>query len=509
MEIKQLNFLNQLYITTPDANIPIDVCPRYEIAHPERILALADSADNATWSELEIHDQRFKYKFINKTENFHIDGRVNVNSSGFFIFTDDTDLFSSVSDLLACAHDPQHIYSWMRSRVSEFFGVTCPILQQNRRNQLYSICHTNTCRIKRLSPTEDPLSQLITDNCFIMCNGMTLLIALHRAGLIKEDPLFNALCMFVNEQSEQWFADMSNTYFNLYVSSSMPQIAEFPYIYACMGKTKAANKIINLLLNHYNVFPAYPVITGVVPYRRVNYTSCITAALPYIQRKDMSVFNVTHNIDTETVNDMVDVGNSYCTLDVFGLLHSIVATRSMWKWWRANSNHVLHDVVTSFNCKTIALSYILKRLFFMYNKSSYDFPKSRVRKIWVEILQNKAGGIYTKHDLYSWVLKYMIIIDVDDFNKWLPLPPVAFLWDAVKILDIDIYNTSSPAVSFHSVLLKFGKDLPLSISYFRSSLEKRILKRLALLKRICSEKNKSSWDAIQVFYKRNPKLLYN
>lgn len=506
MEIKQLNYLNQIYITAPDKNIPIDVCPRYEIAHPQRLYDALD-VDRA-WSEISIQDDKFQYKYIETSEVFRIDNEEAVDSHGFFVFTDGVEMFAAVSELLESANDTQAIYGWLIKWASGFFGVSCPILQQQGKAGCYSISHKNASSIRQLRPAENLLPQLVAENCYVLCNGMTMLLALNRLGLICEEPMFCALCTFLNEQSNPWVADMCDAYFQMYVSSSIPQIAEFPYIYACMGERKSGKKVIDLLLTHYSIDSAYPVITGVIPYRRVNYTSCTSAAFPYIRRCDFGTFDLHQNINAYRVGDMIDVANAYCTMDIYGMIESIVATRSMYKWWSLNAKEIMHDIISSFECSTIALSYVLKRLFFMYNKVDTNHTKSRIRKFWMEILKNKAGGVYTEHALYSWILKYIIVIDVHGHTTWLPHPPVAFLWDMINILDIDIYGTDSPAVSFMTVITKFERDQSLPLSHFRSSLESRITKRLAILKRICSATNKSTWDAMQAYYRRNPKLLY-
>lgn len=488
MELKQLHCINQIYVQIPDHNVPHDVCPRVEIADPYKLMHVATDTF-AEWSSVTLYDSDFVYRYVHFPETHHCYDKV-VNIDGFYILTTEPDIFYSIP---GAADDEDIVYTWLLKWAHKYFMVTCPIIDGH-----YSVSNMNTNKIIPIIPTEDAIHQLIVENCYTLCNGLTLLLALLRLHMLDDLLVINVLSRFFGGSDDDWYAPIPQEYFNIYVSNPMPQISEFPFLYACMGKQKASRQVMEYLNTQYD-FLDRTIITGNVPRWRIYYTSFTSAAFPYVDSKDADFYrmqDVIPNIDS--IIPLVD-DNYYHTIDLGGFLRNIVATKGMWKWWNRNQRHrtILTNLINAFETPLLGATFILKRLFQLYNESVY--PPSRLRKIWKEV----CFDFLDKDDMLRFMHKYMsaLLMKVSNGTTvWLPQPPVSFLLDVATRFDIFYENNGV----LNRILCKFNTGSHASI--FKNIMRNRATSRLLLLKEVC--KNKwDAWDALKSYIKHSDHFL--
>lgn len=477
MELKQLHCINQVYIQLPNHNVPHDICPRVEIASPDKLLHVAtDSFPVAEWSNVTLYDHDFLYRYVNHPET-HICYDKEITINGFYILTTDPDIFFSIPQ--SC-DDENTVYNWLLKWAHKYFMVTCPIIDGQ-----YSIANSNSNKLIPIVPTEDAIHQLVIENCYTLCNGLTLLLALLRSQMLNDLLVINVLNRFFGGNDDDWYAPIPEEYFNIYVSNPMPQTSEFPFLYACMGKQKVSQFVMEYLNTQYD-FRDRTIITGNVPRTRLYYTSFTSAALPHVSAKEAEFYGMQHVIpNVDSIVSLVD-NNYYHTIDLGGFLRNIVATKGMWKWWRRNKS-VMTKIIDAFETPLMGTTFILKRLFQLYNESKY--PHSRIRAIWKDVCHDP-------NMMSSFLVKYMNAL----MNKmsrgttvWLPEPPVSFLLDVATCFNIPIIR-------------QFEQTTRVGI--FANIMRQRATARLLLVKEAC--KNKwDAWDALKSYIKHNdPHVLY-
>jgi hypothetical protein len=394
----------------------------------------------------------------------------------------DLDIFYTIQDMRC--DDEEYLYEWLTKWAGNYFMITSPIIDTR-----YSISNRHNVIVPISVATGDNvMQQLIANHCYTLCNGMTLFIAMVRLKMVSDQMFVNVVERLFEHANnyEQWYADVPNEYFNIYTSNPMPQISEFPFLYACMGKNKAPRRVLECLDIEYRFRDAAAVITHNIPQTHgMYYTSPMAAALPYIRNGDADYFGIYKDDATDVVGEFERV-----LVDVGGILRNLVATKRLWK---KHGPMVIDKILRSFEENGNGISLIMKRLFQIYNEPNSG-PRSRIRAIWNYVMDLDC----MKDSVREWITRYVRVLHVKmttNSASWVPEPPVAFMLDVATKFDVAICGS-----------MRSFDDKTTSIGKFATILKRRAVTRLMIVKRAC--KNNSSWAAMQMFLKEHPSYVY-
>ena len=495
MEIRQLHCINQVFVTPPHHIVPHDICPRVEVASPSKLLAICDPT---AWARTTIHNHPFMFQYIPYTETV-VSYATTMTLQGFYVATDAPDMFHTVPDLLARAHDPDFLVDWLSKWAHRYFLMTPPVIDGT-----YAVSCDHQNKQYELVPGAAPadvLNHMINNRSYTLCNGLTLALALVRGRFVPGDVAISAMNTFFNDTA--WYAPVPEAFYALYITNLMPQTSEFPFLYVCMGPDSAPMEVIRYLNTQYESCMEHALITGVHHSDHIFYTSCKAAAIPHIRRRDADAFvlqRVTSNL--AKIEELLDEDYDYHTLDMGGFLRNIVATRGMWSWWRTHRGDLMDQLLHNYHiAPNIMMTVLLKRLFQIYNDGAY--PHGRIRSVWRDVCE-----YFPPAQLQQWLRKFLNILyykHTTGTRIWIPEPPVAFYKDVVDRLDLYKRNPDD-GTTLIEVMRKFA---PMSTTgVFVGLIERRMLTRLCLLSRAAC-KNDSVWHALSAFMRERPSSLYS
>jgi hypothetical protein len=460
-------------------------------------MRIVRSACFSGWEHRSIHNTTFFVKHIDLDEQI-VAFTTKMSLTGFYVATTNTDIFSTfIPHVIQCAGDENITYDLLNQYADEYCLITCPIIDDQ-----FSVTNNNANK-NVIIGSADVFAQLIDKNCYVICNGLTLFIALLRLRIIDDTIAMCVLVRFFHERGKNWYPPFPAAYYDLYVQHRMPQVSEYPFIYACMGKHKVSKNIIDYIVNMYDSEISNSNTLTEINYQHAYYTSMGLAALPFISAIDAEYYKIT---------PLTNTGHEAATIfDVGGLLRNVVATRGMWRWWRANHEVVLYNISQKYHSTTnIFYSLMFKRLFQLYNEGTC--VRSRVRQIWIDVLRS---DVIPWFDPSMWIYGYLKALHFKQVNAptsmaWLPEPPVAFFKDVLMnpAYNIDIYRTidASTGMSIHRMLEQFH-GAQTTMQTFARVLSTNILKRMTALKHMCS-RGHNTWHAMQMFIQEHPTYLY-
>jgi hypothetical protein len=453
--------------------------------------------DDGPWLITDWYGEKYMYKYISYPEQVS-QAKHGVVADGFWVFTTTPGIF-----MQKCAHD---VYSWLHTWGDAYFCITTPVFHKEGTSQFFSVVHKHHCKPLIINQREDILQQLISESCYAICNGMTLAIALHRLGVVTKQQICHDVSMYFDDiGTEVWYRHLPEEYNSLYIRSTMPHIADFPHIYACMGAQKASTELMNILFYKYDMLQEQSIVTGISPNRCIYYTSRTASALPYVSQRLRHVFDIEKLVCKDLTSVITNDDTSLHAPDLFGILSNVVASRGMTKWWRKGAGRrIIESVIELLDSKTVALTFILKRLFYLYDQN--NFPKSRIRSIWNGILCMR--DVYSKEDIHTWLQKYLIVRDIKNTSgtkSWFPYPPVAFMWDIVNIAHIDIFHRQhSRSMSLVEIMKRFNDN---DVATFLSVVQLKIRGRMTTMKAWCGH-NASAWHVLRNYFEGHPQSLY-
>lgn len=427
MKRKEVPLINVVMITHPFKKIPLDICPREEIASPSKLLAVAQTRD-LDWDETTIYGHTFQRCWLQSRYRYPSISH-KLSSVGFYCCAQDPAMFLS---LLEVPDTMNGIHEWLKTYGKTMAVVTTPLMCYRTKYQeiFYYLSNTSPQRTIVISPITDIMHQMLNNNAYTICNGVTLAIAMHRLGFWSQSSLENALWVWGAEESTL-YSEITPETQPLIVQHLIPQVCDHPYFYACMGKMKAHISVVRCL---HDLFQVYEPFVQQHDAETQIVTNAVLQMLPYIP---MHLFDYATKSKLDDEDADVDIEHMYA--DVGGLMQALFTQKGIWKRW----NEAYEETITRFQgtmSDEAFIDHCLRRSFLLYNKGCHAgrVCTSRVRRFWQQLI----SVLDPTHKLIlRWVHKYVFLCHISQelakknvhTGTWLPKIPMAFLVELVHI----------------------------------------------------------------------------
>jgi hypothetical protein len=387
MRFFEAHFINRVYVTSPLdpgsgsvygtggvaaglQHLPgAGAWPRREIADPDKLLLVARSK-----SEWQIYEHKHSFYY---SKRIGWDRKLKtlwpaVVEGDFHILCESPNMFASILD-------GSNMFDWLERWWQTPFLITtsvysCPSLSAADYGLVNGVYPPLRYELRGEGDKDKELKYLLKGRCYTIGNGLTLALAMHRVGALKQKTKEFAghLLQFLGQRDYgHMYQDVSSTWMSLYYGHPTQQVADFPWYYACMGPRFADSRVVCMLLpGETESFP------HIVRGNHVAITTYKTAMLPYL---NTSVWS--------------NLGNSFVgTPDIIGMLTAISCNRRAWKWWIGGGGQTI--LTNWLNGGHLGL--ILKSSFILYTRGSDNgnVCRRRLRVIWEQIISSHLLQTY-------------------------------------------------------------------------------------------------------------------
>lgn len=446
--------MNHVYVPHPDRRVPTRLCPRDEIAHPYKI---EDSifAKYKRWRTIKIEDHPLQYKRIEYDREIYDD----VSASYFYVVTDNTSVLKDAK--LVRADSADDMFRYLRAHQTTLFLVTTPVFVQRSERALpdsYYVVPADVLQVPIFIEAGNTvvLRGMLHTRCYTVCNGMTVFLAMVRAGVwnIRE----------ARAAMERWRAhysvldvktgDMSDVWQLLYVTHPIPMIAEFPIYYATMYPSTPESFFQYLEEEEMTPHAQYMDEN----HDRCFYASPVTSMFPHFNRQIFEYYNrATEGLPLllETPFGM-DPGDEQNT-DIEGFLIAMVRSRRAWRWWKKNGINHLRRAWDLSSDSHAFFSDCLTALFYLYENpyTGIKYPRSRARAIWRSMLLAFDIEVVEVQIYLVIHLVKRLLYRAFDPHRFNPMIPLAFIADI-----LDYYRGQINWFEEHRYKLYTTHDIP-------------------------------------------------
>lgn len=327
-----------------------------EIAAPEKIVA-------TNWEHAKVYTYRQQPFYVHQCQDS-------------YFLTDTPSMFD--------VPDNSQLRTWLYSNWNKLALITC---QASNTFPERTIKHGVS------------LKELLDNKCFTVFNGLTLLLARHRLGLLKSKDIYLILCDFVATFGTQPFQDVPEHWHTLYYNRNVPNIADFPWYYLCMGPNWAATNVIELFsdinLNRFLLHTFYNFHV---------YSSAQSVMYPHF---NMSIYKMTREFDASAPYD------TRCIPDLEGFCRAITRNKRGIKHF---PNGIELEFVHQYKHDYEFICHFLKAIVQTYNHQ----PSTRVRKLFGSTFKDKY-------------IKYVFVMILMDYT--IPIPILKDILRCVNVFD--------------------------------------------------------------------------
>lgn len=437
MKYQECFLMNQIYVAHPRERLPMKLCQRDEIADPEKLMKVIFTPGQL-WRLIKINNHDTYYTRCVYDKRFYKD----VHTSQFYIVTDNISLFDDIRNI---NDNPLRIYEFLMKHSSTLFMITVPVFHNNTTSYSISVDHTQTpIFLQHNNYSIQQLIQLINEQCYTICNGLTLFLAMVRANVLSYRNALIALRDWYNNENDDSDnntnsieTNMNGLWDFLYINHPIPMIADFPIYYASMYP------IIPTAFYEYleqeDVVPLSQFIhESDNDVEQCTYASPITAMFPYFNREVIHYFhpNFTNNpASLLQVPFEFEENEDTQKIDIEGLLIGVLRSRHAWRWWKKNGVAYLRMIKDSHAEKFPFICYCFQMLFYLYTKPYHNirYSRTRVRSIWnmmLAVFEIPVNDIQLFLILH--IIKSVIHRHNDVLQYWNPSPPISFMLDLMK-----------------------------------------------------------------------------
>lgn len=423
MYVYELNTMNIDFVKPcdPDKLYNNAYTPRDEVAHPLKIRALAQQHDegehinNGIWSLYILNNVHpyFTCK-INWDATYESYG-VLCKASHFRVLCKTPSMFNIMHDIHNIDHGSLHY--WLSIHHDSLLLISHVVYEHPDKatNNMNYCCVEDGTLLLDSTNMDDEMLQLISNKAYTIGNGITLLLALHRAGLIRCELLLPVLKSFLKTH-RVYFQPINEDWQELYYAPKTPLIADFPYLYACFGPNFVHVDMLKMLNKHN-------MASDNVMMQSYQGEFCLmtrqTAMFPHFNLEHWKTHEaikswstVYKNIPSTTVYVLNGLGNitteyhSHTMYDFVGMLSSFVHDDAYAYW----ENVLVHtsfmkdifdvkDVVQSHKRKI--LHAFLKSCFHIHKygigHTNAHVTQQRIRSMWYYVMTQ----FYSKDDLQT------------------------------------------------------------------------------------------------------------
>lgn len=430
MIFTEINLINQYYIVDPLNIIPYNLCPREEYADPHKIFKIL-SLKQKKWNIINIYDNYYYYLKIPWNKKYNSLKHSNIESLYFYVITDEPSIFN---------HIPKNNFKqWLECNSSKTFLISCPIFTYNDKfitynSHIYPYC----ININQSITIYDEIRDVVYNNSYTICNGLTLLLSLHRLNKIDQNLLYIELFDWYKKfNNDGIYHIVNHNWENIYYTNNIALIADLPYYYLCFGPnfgSKTIRDIFKTNDDYYEVFSQY--VNG----NSIYITKQNVIMYPYYDKELFDTIN--EDIDNDNNNNDENEIEKY-NIDISGYIQSIISNKEIWEEWKYKKGFNINNILINQTSSIFAiLENIFKTCFYLYKYGSDNIKinKKRIRELWNICMDELDIDKIIVPILFNAMLFRNIIIGKLNKNQ---LIPIVFIKDVLQKYNIDIYNNNT------------------------------------------------------------------
>jgi len=435
MKYMELPILNHLYIRLDlDARqpIPLALCPREEIVHPDKIMRLVTHARNIQWES----NGQWEWCSVEWTDAIYFS---ELASCYFYVMGR-----PGLREMIQCMsmiQTAQDFDAWFQRYAKTYVMVSSPVFEnKDRRHVFFSpkylgrAIHAPGAGAEGTGASFEELEYMIDFKGFTVASGMILTLAMNRQGAWKESMILPGIRTFVQQLQAAHVDDEDvsallipdwDVRWNDFYHEHVMQICDVPSIYAMTGNGASAEiqELLSIVFNHPDCFIQhihasvfYYVTPKALGFPKITWRHWYQGLLvrPEIELDDESERS---SIETRP--------------DVAGYLLNLVSNHGLWKSWVRSSYQfvTINDIFEVADHPDRALTEIMTFLFHFYQDpyqngfGSRAIRRRRLRHIWNLVLEKYPDVSF------SWFYRKYCMRTIASSKAYLPVVPVGFLKD--------------------------------------------------------------------------------
>ena len=176
-----------MYYSEPYAPIvnTMTFCERDEIADPNKLLLIIKNnnvtpqSSTKNWSVYMHNNEYFYTNTIPWTKTYNSYG-IEIKSHHFRVLCTDPAVFTI---------DIDNIFSWFTRNYSKLFLISHIITSHEPTNKKYVSKNSSLIAVDQ----DNEMDKILINKCYTICNGVTLLLALHRLNIVDVDTTYTIL----------------------------------------------------------------------------------------------------------------------------------------------------------------------------------------------------------------------------------------------------------------------------------------------------------------------------
>ena len=469
MLYNEINLINTNYILPYSPIVEhIEYCQRDEIADPYK-LDCVFNINSTRWSVYE-NDNKFFYStlvpWIKKYNSYGIE----IESHYFKVLTQDPSMFT------VDFNDTENVAYWFDKYHNKIFLITHVVLSHvipkdvkasNKRQRINEKKYiTNKRQLISLNNTtkdsNEEMSKILENKCYAICNGIILLLALHRLNYINVEctktnldklthPEFRI--SFDDDEDEEDSENYNNYHINdnfkinkvnsqidyiqnvnpdwenLYYAYPLIHLSDSPIYYTHFGPNFTHKSICQLFTGKEDIHLTHNQNNQHI------YSFPISAQFPYFNTDLWTNYMNNYKQYNRIINTMDDLMNPNIevpdvTNDYSGILQMFY-TDSGWNYWCLNKNIIINNL---FNASSKDCYKFLKVAFHHYKYENTN-NKKRIACIWEDILSQAFIANNSTNILYLTTLLYIFYgiysspytLFIGNIDKTKTNPPLDFI----------------------------------------------------------------------------------
>ena len=372
---------------------------REEIAAPDKLLHILESGRKPL--DAGVHWHAFPEKKNNGDHSFRRCGLYTMGGN---------DIFQNFHRMPFIA--------WFTTHWHEPFMISAPVYEDNNDNNddnniMWSVSCSPPLRSINLTGMnrEFAVATMQTNNSYTVCNGLTIALALHRAGRLSAADLLEAL-----GKLRGLVAPFNDLWTDLYLFRNVPMIADIPEYYALRDSDLSVLQYLYMTKRthngHFNNLylienPIYAIYTN--PFSAI-FPRLTAAKASWILRNFKWAAAMPDN----------------CKPDFYGLFSGIVTGGGrLWRWWRSESANLLTESFQS-QPQSRFLKFTLVPIFHLYAATCDYRRRHRLVFTWRQVVR-----IVGRERVAAWLIAYARQSQQSQQSQQSNHIPVALLSDVI------------------------------------------------------------------------------
>lgn len=451
--------MNHVYVVHPRDRKPVKLCPRDEVAHPNKLADIV-FRENRNWRDMNIDGNTMLYLRGEYDKMFYD----NVVSSHFYVLTDIPSISIFLDAQRVSGNSMDDMVKFLQKHHSTLFLITSPVFVMktpfNSPNIHYTIpVNHEHAPIYLPLGTIIELRDIIINRCYTVCNGVTLFLAMVRANhwtpSIAQNAFENWQKINLENNNSLIMPVMTEVWQDLHTTHPIPMIADFPNYYATMYPPVPVS-----LLKLLEVEDTVPLSQFVDQNMEDEddmismYASPMTSMYPYFNKSIFDYYNPDfaniENLENLEQKDTIfeapfDIEEEDVQfVDVEGFLISMLRSKQAWKWWNKYKSIYIKKVFQTNNSSYGFLMYTFQILFDLYEMPypNIRYSKRKVRSIWNSIIETIEIPAPNIKMFMNIIIVKSLIYKHFNINRWNPKIPISFIIDMMKYYqdEIDLYK---------------------------------------------------------------------